>query len=62
MVTIDSDNEALAERPREAVAACLERVIDRLYFSTRDTGSVIDANGNTVGTWTLGDVDPDKKS
>jgi len=48
---IDLEGDAMVtDQPRE-LARCMAKVVDQLQDPSRETGTVMDTNGNTVGTW-----------
>lgn len=48
-LTISCDNDAFTDDPSAEVAAVLVRVVAQL--AQADSGTVLDSNGNSVGTW-----------
>jgi hypothetical protein len=54
VLEIDTGNSAFGDTPQYEVARLLRKVADRLsYGSDNDDGTVLDANGNSVGSWEL---------
>lgn len=51
-IQIATDNDAFTEDPGWEVARCLRDVLEALE-NGRTAGTVLDVNGNRVGTWTL---------
>jgi hypothetical protein len=47
----DTASDAFADDPREEIARILRRVADQVEES-RSYASVLDLNGNTIGSWT----------
>lgn len=54
-ITMNLDNAAFGDDFEHEVRRTLEKVADRVARTSAvpASGSVMDVNGNTVGTWTL---------